>query len=118
MDKIVLKNLVYSGIHGILAVEQKRKQPFKVEIEIFTDATPAANSDDIHDAVDYRSIKDIVQKTIEGPSCHLLEKLGVTIANEILLDKRIESCSVKICKTTIWDNGAPEVTITRKQPTR
>lgn len=118
MDKIVLKNLLYSGVHGILAVEKKRSQPFKVEIEMFTDASHAAKSDNIEDTVDYRDIKAIVQEVIEGPSKHLLETLGTIIAEKILSDPRIDSCSVKICKTTIWDNGAPEVTITRKQPTR
>lgn len=111
MDIIRICNIAYSGIHGILAVEQKRAQEFKTTVELHLDASKAATSDDIDDAVDYRVIREVVREVIEGPSKHLLEHLATQMAEKVMQDSRIALCKVSICKTQIWDNGAPEVTI-------
>jgi dihydroneopterin aldolase len=114
MDTIHIRNLVFQGVHGITAVEENRSQRFRVDVELSANTRDASKSDSIDDAIDYRRVRDIVQKCIEGESKHLLETLAENMAKEILSDPRIADVAVTIQKLDIWKNGIPGVTICRK----
>ena len=115
MDKIRIDNLVFSGKHGAYKKARNVEQEFEVYVEISFDATLSARTDKLEDTVDYSGMKNSVREIIEGSSCYLIEKLASNIADKILLDKRIAGVSVMVKKTSVWDNGAPSVTVNKSR---
>jgi len=51
VDRIVIAGLRELGVHGVLAEEQTRPQPFEVDVELSLDATAAGESDGLDDTV-------------------------------------------------------------------
>ena len=109
-----LKNLVFSGIHGLTHKEQKRSQKFRLEIKIETDLSGEFKSDDIKDTFDYRPVLKIARRIVEKESYSLIETIAEKIAGEILVDSHVRRVSVSVAKPEIWKIGEPAVTIARE----
>jgi dihydroneopterin aldolase len=112
-DCIHIDDLVYCGKHGVGDVERATAQPFKVSIKLAVDTRAAGLSDRITDTTDYKVIRNIVRRTIEDETFHLVEAIADRVASQILEDSRIRSVAVCVKKMAIWDNGIPGVTIVR-----
>ncbi len=98
MDKIRIADLVVSGIIGINADERVNKQDIRVNATLWVDTRGAAASDDIADAVNYRTItKAIVLHIEEGPPM-LVERLVQEIADICLYDQRVQRVEVTVEK--------------------
>jgi 7,8-dihydroneopterin aldolase/epimerase/oxygenase len=115
MDLIVIRNLVFSGTHGVQPQEKKKPQRFSIDIEARFDTAPAAASDHLEDTVDYAPLREIARHVIEKESHNLIERIAQHIAGLILQDTRIVSVIVRINKPDIWENGTPGISIERFQ---
>jgi 7,8-dihydroneopterin aldolase/epimerase/oxygenase len=80
-DRIELRGLRALGIHGVLAEERNRAQPFEVDIDLEVDLRQAGRSDDLTDTIDYGAVAEAVVAAIAGPPANLLETLAERIAN-------------------------------------
>ena len=80
MDKIVIRDLLLHGIIGINEDERVNKQDILINLTLFSDIRKAAASDNISDAVNYRTITKRIIKHIEESSDFLLEKLVSSFA--------------------------------------
>ena len=98
MDRIVLEGMVFSGKHGYSDAERARSQRFSVDVELETDLSRAARSDQIEDTIDYRRVRAIAKEVIEGESAHLIETLAGRIASSVLKVPRVAAVSVKVTK--------------------
>ncbi len=56
LDRIHIKDLVVSGILGINPDERVNPQNVLINATLWVDTRPAAASDDIEDAVNYRTV--------------------------------------------------------------
>ena len=74
-DQIHLKDLLISGILGINPDERVTPQDILVNATLWADTRPAALSDDIEDAVNYRTITKRLIKHIEDGEPMLVERL-------------------------------------------
>lgn len=74
-DQIHIKDLVVSGILGINPVERVNRQDILVNATLWADTRQAAFSDDIDDAVNYRTITKRLIKHIENGEPMLVERL-------------------------------------------
>jgi dihydroneopterin aldolase len=97
-DRIELRGLRVVGVHGVLAEEQTRAQPFEVDLSIHTDLVPAGRSDDLADTIDYGAIAERVAGVVSGERCALLERLAERIAQTVLDDGRVRSVEVALRK--------------------
>ena len=95
MDKIILKNMVFEGWHGVSQEERDSKRPFFVDVEISLDLRKACRSDDLNDTVCYAEVWECVRRIIEGSVHSLLESLAERIAVDLLRMKRV--CEVTVC---------------------
>ena len=86
MDKIIIRDLLLRGIVGINPDERKNKQDILLNMVIYADIRPAAESDNIADAVNYRSITKRIIRHVEESSDYLVEKLVTDIARIILAE--------------------------------
>ena len=97
-DRIFVKNLLVRGILGIKPDERVNRQDILVNLEMVTDVRPAAASDDIADAVNYRSIAKRVLERVETGDDHLVERLVEDLAAMILAEFAVEEVTVRVEK--------------------
>jgi len=115
-DRIELRGLRAVGTHGALPEEQRRGQPFEVDIDVRADLRQAGKSDALGDTVDYGALAHAVERVVREERFHLLERLAERIADEIRADERIESVTVTVRKLrppVAVDLTSAAVTITR-----
>jgi FolB domain-containing protein len=98
MDKIIIKDLLLRGIIGINDDERVNKQDILINITIFADTRQAAVSDDIEDAVNYRTITKRIIDHVEASADFLVEKLVNDIAQIILGEFGAERVIVRVEK--------------------
>jgi len=98
MDKIKIRNLLLRGIIGINEDERTNKQDILINLTLYTDFRKAALSDDIKDAVNYRSITKRIIKHVEDSADFLVEKLVSDIAQIILTEFNVDRVIVRVEK--------------------
>ncbi len=85
LDQIHIKDLVVSGILGINPDERIHRQDMLINATLWADTRDAARSDDIDDAVNYRTITKRLIAHVEQGEPMLVERLVAELA-EICLD--------------------------------
>ncbi len=98
-DRVMIRNLMVRGILGINDEERKNRQDILVNITMEADTRAAAASDNIADAVNYRSVAKAVIAHIEAGAPQLVERLAAEIA-QICFDgdERIRAAEVTVEK--------------------
>ena len=79
LDKIHIRELRTRCIVGVNPPERQKKQDIVVHLTLHADLRRAGRSDDIHDTVDYKEIKQDVLAMVEQSSYLLLERLAERI---------------------------------------
>lgn len=97
-DRIFIRDLLVRGILGVNPDERTKRQDILVNVEIQTDVGPAARSDAIEDAVNYRSISKRIIARIEEGSDRLVEKLAEDLARMILEGFPVDRVTVRVEK--------------------
>ena len=99
-DRVFIRDLLLRAIIGINDDERVKKQDVVVNIELEADTRPAAASDAIEDAVNYRDIAKETIDLVETSRFFLVEKLAEEIANVCLTDPRVKRVRVTVEKPT------------------
>ncbi len=97
-DEIRIKGLFLRTIIGINDDEREHKQDVRINLALTVDTRPAARSDEIKDAVNYRTIAKDVIDLVENSKFFLVERMAEEIARECLSDPRVERVKVSIEK--------------------
>lgn len=98
MDKILIKDLLLRGIIGINPEERVKKQDILINMVIYANIRQAAASDDIADAVDYKSITKRVIAHVEESQDFLVEKLVTDLARMVVIEFGAEKVQVRVEK--------------------
>ena len=99
MDQVFIRDLLIRGIVGINDDERTNRQDIVVNVTMAVDTRPAAKSDDIADAVNYRTISKAIIAHVEQGSPMLVERLAAEIAAICLeSDPRIAEVEVEVEK--------------------
>jgi dihydroneopterin aldolase len=98
VDRILISGLREMGVHGVLAEEQERAQPFGVDLELLVDLAPAGASDQLADTVDYGALCEAVSKIVATEHYQLLERLAERIAEVCRADPRVAGVVVEVRK--------------------
>lgn len=98
MDKIIIQDLLIRGIIGINPDERVKKQDILINLVIYADIRPAAASDDIAEAANYKDISKRVIDFVETSSFLLVERLVTEIARIILSEYPINRVQVRVEK--------------------
>jgi dihydroneopterin aldolase len=98
-DRIEIRDLRVSGVHGVLPEERERAQTFSLDLVAWVDMAAAEQSDDLADTVDYGALAQAAADIVAGHSYQLLEALAGRLASALLLtDSRIEAVEVTVRK--------------------
>lgn len=99
MDQIHITNLLVRGIVGINADERVNRQDVLINVTMWADSSVAAASDDIADAVNYRTVSKAIIAHVEEGEPMLVERLAQEIADICLgSDERITEVEVTVEK--------------------
>jgi dihydroneopterin aldolase/2-amino-4-hydroxy-6-hydroxymethyldihydropteridine diphosphokinase len=97
-DRIQIKDLLLRTIIGINDEERRNKQDVLINITLHADTRAAGASDDIADAVNYRTVTKRIIRLVEGSQFFLVEKMAAEIAAICLEDPRVERAMVRVEK--------------------
>jgi len=97
--RIELKGLKAYGYHGVAEFERQYGQDFFVDVNLWLDATKAAETDDVTNTVHYGELADAIVANVKQNPVNLLETLTARLANLVLnYDPQIESVDVTVHK--------------------
>jgi dihydroneopterin aldolase/D-erythro-7,8-dihydroneopterin triphosphate epimerase len=97
-DRIEIKDLSLRCIVGINAEERKDRQDVLINIVLLGDMHPAAESDDVQDAVNYRTLTKQIIEHVEQSQYFLLERMAERLAAICLRDRRVSRVQVSVEK--------------------
>jgi dihydroneopterin aldolase len=98
-DRIELRDLRVVGVHGVLAEERQRAQPFSVDLDAWLDTAAAGRSDDLAATVDYAALAALAADVVGASSYSLLEAVAERIAQAVLdHDERLVAVAVTVRK--------------------
>ena len=114
VDRVAVRGLRLRGRHGAFPEERETEQELVVDIECGVDVRPAALSDDLADASDYRELERIAAAVVGGPAHRLLESLASGIAAACLARPGVRWTRVRVEKTDAAGMiGRPSVEVVR-----
>ena len=116
LDEIFIQDLEAYCVIGANDWERLVKQRLLIELRLTVDTTPAIESDQLEDSVNYRTISKQVVEIVEGSSFHLVESLAQKISDYCLSDKRVKRVTVVINKPgALREAGNVGIRVTRDQ---
>lgn len=98
MDRLVLKGIRASGVHGVLESERQSRQPIEVSLAIEADLAAAGRTDDLDRTIDYSQVAAEVSRIVREESFSLIEALAERIADTVLLDSKVVAVDVEVLK--------------------
>jgi dihydroneopterin aldolase/D-erythro-7,8-dihydroneopterin triphosphate epimerase len=98
LDRVMIKDLSVQGIIGINPEERVTKQEILVNATLWVYTRDAAKSDDIQDAVNYRTITKRMIAHIEDGEPMLVERLVQELADICLEDDRVHKVEISVEK--------------------
>lgn len=98
MDIVYLNELRIDTIIGIYEWERRTKQMIILDVEMGTDISKAAGSDNINDALDYKAVSKRLFEFIGNSEFELVEKLAESTAAILLNEFNIPWCRIRVNK--------------------
>jgi FolB domain-containing protein len=97
-DLILIQDLLLRTVIGINEEERRKRQDVLINIRLHADTRAAGVSDDIEDAVNYRTIAKRIIERVEESRFYLVEKMAAEIAAICLEDLRVEAVDIRVEK--------------------
>jgi dihydroneopterin aldolase len=102
-DRITLRGMRFLGRHGVTLEERLEPQPIEVDVELETDLSAAAASDELADTIDYAGVFELARGIVEERSFRLIEALAGEVADAVLSARgdghpRLASVEVRVRK--------------------
>lgn len=98
MDKVIIKDLLARGVIGINPWEREITQNIMINIVAYTDTRRAAETDDIEDCVNYKTLSQKVQAHAETAARLTVEALANDLARVCLAEKNVQRVLVRVEK--------------------
>ncbi len=98
MDKVIIRDLLARGIIGVNDWEREQPQDILINIVVFTDTRRSAQTDDIADCVNYRTLARRTRAHAETAARFTVEALANDLADICLQEKGVERVIVRVEK--------------------
>jgi len=99
MGKIIIEEMEFYAFHGHYQEEQIVGNRFLVDLELETDLSAPAESDQLDDAVNYQKAYKLIKNEMRLTKSSLLENIGKRILDALFKEMNgIEKATVKIRK--------------------
>lgn len=98
MDIVYIRDLKIDTVIGIFDWERRIRQTVSIDLEMATDIRPAAASDDIKDALDYKAVSKRIIAFVSGSEFLLVEKLSEEVASIVLNEFNVPWLRLRLSK--------------------
>jgi dihydroneopterin aldolase len=98
MDIVYINDLMVDTVIGIFDWERRIRQTVSLDLEMATDIRKAAASDDIADALDYKTIGKRIIAFIEDSDFQLVETLADKVAQLVLEEFSVPWLKLRLSK--------------------
>ncbi|HLX95869.1 MAG TPA: dihydroneopterin aldolase [Verrucomicrobiae bacterium] len=115
MSRISIIDLEVFYHVGVPDAERVQPQRLLLTVEMESDFSAAAHSDDIRDTIDYFAVSQRLLKFGDGHEWKLIEKLAADIADMVLSEFKLQSVMVEVKKFPIPQARHVSVTVARKR---
>ncbi|MFT4937889.1 MAG: dihydroneopterin aldolase [Paraglaciecola sp.] len=105
MDKIYIEGLQVYSLIGVYDWEREAKQRLLVDMQLFTDLSPAAKSDQVNDTLNYAEVASCIEKVANISEFKLLEALADAIIAAVFAGFPVQKISLKLSKPDILPNA-------------
>lgn len=117
-DKLSVMGMIFHAHHGLEQDEMKNGQRFEVDVEMLTDISRAAATDNLKHVVDVRQVYQDVERIVITERYYLIETLSERIARSLLQTFDIDQVTVRVRKPFAPLGGlanGTQIEITRKR---
>jgi dihydroneopterin aldolase len=90
--------LTVRGNHGVFDHERADGQDFVVDLTVWVELAAAAASDDLADTLDYGALAQRAADIVAGPPRNLIETVAAEIAEDVMVDERVNAVEVVVHK--------------------
>ncbi len=97
-DTVIIRDLLVRGIIGVNDWEREKRQDIVINLSLSVDARAAGASDDIADALNYRTLTKRVIAHVETAEPYLVEALAHQIARIAIVDFGAQRAKVRVEK--------------------
>ena len=98
MDIVYIRDLRVETAIGIFDWEREVRQWVSLDLEMAADIRPAAASDDIRDALDYKAISKRLIQLLRDSECQLIETLAESVALVVMQEFGVPWLRLRISK--------------------
>jgi dihydroneopterin aldolase len=98
MDKVSLHGIDVYAHHGVHPAERELGQRFVIDVDLWTDCAPAAESDSLDQALDYTAVHACINETTAGTSFQLIEALAGHLCRALLESFPVDKVLVTVQK--------------------
>ena len=98
MDKVFITNLRVRGILGIHDWERVTQREIIINVTLFVDTLPAAQSDDIADCVSYSDMARKIRAHVESAARMTVEALANDLAELCLQEPKVSRVIIRVDK--------------------
>lgn len=98
MDKIIISELIATGIVGVDHPERDFPQELIINAEIYYDFSNITETDNIEDGISYSDIAKLIRKLISESSFYTLEALGAYLIDQIFFNYPAQAVRIRIEK--------------------
>jgi len=99
--EIEIRGLSVFAYHGVLPEEREQGQTFVLDVWLECPPSPAAETDELADAVDYSAVSDRVVELATGGPYRLLERLAALIADDLVERYGVTRARVRVAKPQV-----------------
>jgi 7,8-dihydroneopterin aldolase/epimerase/oxygenase len=93
-----VRGLRVFAYHGVHPEERRLGQEFVVDVHLRCRPSPAAETDDVADAVDYGAVCERVVEVVRGGPFNLIETVAARVADDLLARFPVASATVRVAK--------------------
>ncbi len=97
-DRILVKDLLLRCIIGAQDWEREKKQDVLINLVMHTNVEDAARTDNIGDALNYRTVTKAIIAHVEESSYFTVEALAMAIARICVVDHKVQRVIVRVEK--------------------
>jgi len=116
-DRVFIEDLRIETVIGIFDWEREIKQAVSLDLEMAYDIRKAAQSDEIEDALDYKSVAKRLIQVVQDSEFQLVESLAERCAALVLDEFPVHWLRLKLSKPgAVRGSSAVGVTIERSRP--
>ncbi len=100
--------MAFYGYHGDRPEERSLGQRFIVDLEVGANLSPAGESDDLDQTINYAELYQETKAIVEGEPLRLIEALAERVAGAALRHERALWVRVRVCKPGVAIPGSLE----------